>query len=295
MSANDEALIRGLIQQAEKAAAAGQRDDSQRLLARAAGLAPEHPLVLNARAIDLLQSGNAAGARDLLKRAAAREPGNPSLSMNLATALRALDLRDEEEMALQAVLAIEPRHLLALLQKAELLERRGKPKAAAKAYQNALQTISPGMRLPAALKNLIARALDVVRRNDAALAAHIGASAKAVRAQHSAAELDRAEHGLAAFLGTRRIYHSQPTFLHVPKLAALEFFPRTDFPWLDEFEAATPGDPRGMRAGIARRRRRSGAVHRLPGRPSARSMGGAQQVAERWSAFFLWRDGEAHR
>ena len=79
MSANEETLIKGLIQQAEKAAASGQRDEAQRLLAQASKLAPEHPLVLNARAIDLLQAGNAAGARELLERAAARDAGKPGV------------------------------------------------------------------------------------------------------------------------------------------------------------------------------------------------------------------------
>ena len=51
LSAFDESQIRGLVQQAERAQAAGQRDEAQRLLARAESAAPEHPLVLNARAI----------------------------------------------------------------------------------------------------------------------------------------------------------------------------------------------------------------------------------------------------
>ncbi len=68
LSANDETLIRGLIQQAEKAQAAGQRDEAKRVLERAAQLAPEHPLVLNARAIDLLQVGR-RGRRARIARA----------------------------------------------------------------------------------------------------------------------------------------------------------------------------------------------------------------------------------
>ncbi len=51
-----------LIQQAEQAQAAGQREEAQRLLLRAEAQAPDHPLVLNARAIDLLQNGDAARA-----------------------------------------------------------------------------------------------------------------------------------------------------------------------------------------------------------------------------------------
>ena len=112
MSANDETLLKGLIQQAERAQAAGQREEAQRLLARAEGISSTHPLVLNARAIDLLQTGNLARARQLLEQATQAEPKNPALWMNLATALRGLDLRDEEEQALARVLKLEPRHLI---------------------------------------------------------------------------------------------------------------------------------------------------------------------------------------
>jgi aspartyl/asparaginyl beta-hydroxylase (cupin superfamily) len=290
LSTNDEALIRGLIQQAEKAAAAGQRDEAQKLLARASALAPEHPLVLNACAIDLLQAGNPAGARELLERAAARDAGNPVLWMNLATALRALDLRDEEEKALQSVLAIEPRQLLALLQKAELLVRRGKPKAAATVYHNALQTISPTTRLPSVLREPLQRAFEAVRINDQALADHLDRTLVRTRASHADRELERAEHGLAALLGKRRIYHAQPTFLHVPKLPEFEFYARDDFPWLAEFEAAT-AEIRGE-CERALREDADGVVPYIA-YPDGVPLDQWAELnrSRKWSAFFLWRDG----
>ena len=101
LSANDETLIKGLIQQAERAQAAGQRDEAQRLLARAESISASHPLVLNARAIERLQSGDVARARELLERATQLEPRNATLWMNLATAFRGLNLRDEEEQTLR--------------------------------------------------------------------------------------------------------------------------------------------------------------------------------------------------
>ncbi len=290
MSATDEALIRGLIQQAEKAAAAGQRDVAQRMLARAEAQAPQHPLVLNACAVDLLQSGQAAPARERLERALRADPRNPSLWMNLATALRALGLRDEEDRALQSVLSIEPRHLFALLAKAELLEFRGKSKAAAAAYNNALQTIQPNARLPNVLREPMARALEAVRRNDEALAEHIGRALGDVRARHDAESRDRAEHGLAALLGKRRIYHPQPSFLHIPKLPAHEFHPRADFPWLAEFEAATPK----IREECERVLREDSAeLEPYISRPDGVPLDQWTELnkSRKWSAFFLWRDG----
>jgi aspartate beta-hydroxylase len=261
-----------------------------RLLARAEVQAPQHPLVLNARAVDLLKTGHPTRARELLERATRIDPRNSSLWMNLATALRALDLRDDEEQALQSLLNIEPRHLVALLQKAALLVHRGKPKAAAKVYHNALQTIPPGARLPTALRDPVSRAVEAVRRNDAALSAHIESSVQAVRAAHDGDELDRASHGLAALLGRRRIYQPQPTFLHVPKLPAYEFYPRADFEWLAEFEAAWTD----IRAECERALREDEAgVEPYIAYPDGVPLDQWAELnrSRKWSAFFLWRDG----
>jgi aspartyl/asparaginyl beta-hydroxylase (cupin superfamily)/Tfp pilus assembly protein PilF len=291
LSANDETLIRGLIQQAEQASAAGQRDEARRLLARAEASAPQNPLVLNARAVDLLQTGDVAQARELLERALKVDAGNPSLWMNLATSLRALGFRDEEERALQSVLAIEPRHLFALLQKAELLEFRGKTKAAATVYHHALQTIQPNARLPNVLREPIAKAFAAVQRNDAALAAHVEKAIGGVRARHDAASRERAEHGLAALLGRRRIYHPQPTFLHVPKIPAYEFYPRADFPWLADFEAATAQIREECERVL---REESASLEPYIARPDGVPLDQWSELnqSRRWSAFFLWRDGQ---
>jgi len=290
LSANDETLLKGLIQQAERAQAAGQREEAQRLLARAESISATHPLVLNARAIDLLQSGNATRARELLERATQADSRNPSLWMNLATSLRALELRDAEEQALAQVLKLEPRHLIALLKKAELLEFKGKPRAAAKVFQNALQTLSPNTRLPGFLRDSFNHAVEAVRRNDVAIEKHIEDRAQDVRTQFDAAELARAEHGIAAFLGKRRIYHPQPTFLHVPKLPEYEFYARADFPWLAEFEAATAE----IRAECEHVLREDSAdivpyIDYPEGVPL--DQWAELNKSRRWSAFFLWRDG----
>jgi len=290
LSANDEALIKGLIQQAERAQAAGQREEAGRLLARAEKAAPDHPLVLNALAIDQLQAGNPARARQLLDIATRVDPHNPSLWLNLATTLRALDANDAEDEALRRVLKLDPRNLLALLRRAEQLERRGKQRAAARAYQTALQTIPPNARLPAALRDSVTHAIESVRRNDAALSERIEASVRAVRAHHNAADLERAEHGLAAFLGARRIYHPQPTFLHIPKLPAYEFYAREQFSWLAEFEAAT-AEIR-IECERALREDAEGVVPYIdyPDELPVDQWAELNQ-SRRWSAFFLWRDG----
>src|SRR5687767_13542283 len=172
---------------------------------------PEHPTALNETALCELRSGNLAGARELLERAVARDDANTRLLMNLAGTLRQLGLADEEMRTIERVLAVEPRHLFALLQKATLLETQGKQRAAAKVYHNALQTIPPGTSVPVALRGLIEKAIAATQANDAALDAHLQERLQELRVRHAGAEQERFDHCIDTFMGRRRIFTPQPT------------------------------------------------------------------------------------
>ena len=97
ISQADESQIRVVVQQAERAYAAGQRAEADRLLARVQSVAPEHPLVLYVAGVQALHNGDGRTARERLERAIAQDNTNPALWVNLATAFRMLD-RQEEEM-----------------------------------------------------------------------------------------------------------------------------------------------------------------------------------------------------
>src|SRR4029079_8794785 len=232
MSVPQAGEVSELISQAERALANGDRARADALLMRVKALDPEHPAILNETALHELRSGNVAGARELLERAVARDGSNTRLLINLAGTLRRLGLADEEMRIIERVLAVEPRHLFGLLQKASVLESQGKQRAAAKVYHNALQTIPPGTQVPGALRGMIDKALAATEANDAALNAYLNERFQEFRDHHSGAQQDRFDHCIDAFLGRRRIYTPRPTFLHFPQLPAREFYPRTEFPWL---------------------------------------------------------------
>src|SRR4249919_3658606 len=138
MAAASEPEIRRIVGAAEQARLAGRREEARGFLSQAQAMAPDHALVLNEVGVDKLHAGDASGARPFLERAIEKDEKNPTLWLNLAAAFRRLNLPDDEMKALERVLAIEPRHLLGLLQKGSLLELRGQPKAAASVFQNAL-------------------------------------------------------------------------------------------------------------------------------------------------------------
>lgn len=284
--------VQGWVQQAEQALQTGNRAQAEALMARVRNAAPDHPAILNANALVELQKGDLVAARALLERAVAQDESNPRLWMNLVVTLRKLGLADEEMQALQRVLEIEPRHLAALLQKGALLELQGKPKAAAKTYHNAIQTLRPGASasLPKALQPMLQRAIEVTNANDAALADYLAEQLRGVRQEHTGEDQSRFDHCIDTIVNRRRIYTPRPTFLCFPKLPALEFYPREHFPWLPLVEAATDV----MRGEFERVfAEDADSLEPYVAYPKGRPLDQWAELnhSRKWSVFYLWRDG----
>lgn len=288
-SQEEEKRIRALLDQSERAYAARDGAVAMRLLLEARNISPEHPLVLNVAGVRALNEGHAGEARDLFRRALERESQSAALYVNLAAALRQLQLPDEEASALESALALEPRNLIALLNKAALTERRGSKRAAASIYANALQTLQPGQSLPEGLRPALAAARQAVLANSAELGRHLAERLAAKTGEGG--PQPRFEHALDALLGRRRIYQPQPTHLHFPKVPALEFYPRAMFPWLESLEAAT-AEVRAEfeRVFVEDQDRMEPYIAYPDGVPldQWRDL----NRSRRWSAFFLWRNGK---
>jgi aspartate beta-hydroxylase len=235
----DDPDIRRLIDAADKAAASGRRAEAASLLAQAQSAAPKHPMVLNALGMHALKTGEFAAGRGYLEDAVKLDPRTPLLWLHLALLCRAQRDATAEIAALEKALALDPCFYLALLQKATLFERQGKQKHAAQSYGAFLQCVPQAAQQVPALQQAIQHARGVAAANSAALEGFLQTRLAATRARQHGASQDRFNHCLDVLLGKRRVYTSQPTFMHFPRLPALEFYERGDFPWLDAFEAAT--------------------------------------------------------
>jgi aspartate beta-hydroxylase len=236
---SDNGAILRMIQASKSAETAGRGAESDELLARAAQLAPGHPAVLNELGLRMMQRGDAGKARELFQRATQADPSHPALWANLAASLDALGLQQEELEAIEKALALDPRHLPSLLQKGALIEGRGDTRNAARAYRNALATIPPGATPMPAVSGMVERARRAVRADDDALAGALDERLAAVRAQHGNTSFGRVDHCLEILTGRRTRYNPEPTFMYFPEIPAVEFFGRSEFPWLDAIEAAT--------------------------------------------------------
>jgi aspartate beta-hydroxylase len=279
-----------LFQAAQAAHQAGRADEAFGLIERVLTVDPENPRALNTLGNRALQSGDAAGALALFERAVAREAGQPALWLNLAGAHRALG---DDEAALGAIdkaLALDPYMLVALLQKGQLLEKRGGAKAAADPYAALLASAPPVDRLPPPIRAALAHAAAVVDENNRRLAEHLDAVLAPVRAKHG--PQPRFDEALAIRLGRKQVQEARrPTGLHIPGLRAPAFYDRAEHAWTRELEASTPDILAELRALLAD----GGGGFRpyiayAPGTPV--NQWGELNHSRRWSTYFLWNEGE---
>lgn len=285
-----EQRLRGLLERAERAGAAGQRQEAAQWLAQAQAIAPDHPLVLNSAGLAALSMGDAASAHNLFRQAIEKDSRQAAFWINLATACRHVGAPDQEMKALQAALALEPRHTLALMQLASAFELQGDTKRAVSMYRNALATINRSRPLPESMRPIVQRAVEFVRKDDAELSAHLEQRLADARARHRDADMERFDHCLELLTSKRKLYRCQPTFLYFPHLPAYEYYARKHFPWLEELERATPV----IRAELERVLTED--TERLVpymNRPTGVPLDQWKELnrSKRWSAFFLWNEG----
>jgi aspartyl/asparaginyl beta-hydroxylase (cupin superfamily) len=291
-AALDEATIIRVLQASKAEAAAGRMMESDQLLARVAQQAPNHPAVLNELGVRMLDRGGPEQAQALFARATAAYPKQPALWANLASSLKALGRRAEELDAIEKALEIEPRHVSALLQKGVYLEEQGDRRNAARTYQNVLDCIPPGMDIPLNIKSAVDHAKSMVEADRAALAAELEAPLAEIGARHGGERQRRVERCIDTLLGKRGRFHAQPTWMYFPELPAIDFFERSDFPWLDALEAASD-EIRGelLRVLVADRE----GLQPYIDYPSNLPVDQFRELnrSRRWSAYFLWNQSDA--
>ena len=213
--------------------------ESAKLIEAALARAPDQPVVLNAAGSHMMRGGDARRARELYERAIALDGSSKVLWLNLATACRSLGDSKAEGVALERALSAEPRYVPALLQKAELMERLDKPKAAATVYQAALDCVASGTPVTQQMAAALTRAQELVTANSRELETFLEQELAPLRQQHVGADQRRYDACRDVFLRKRRVYTHEPKGILFPYLPAIEFFRREDFPWLDTLEAAT--------------------------------------------------------
>lgn len=286
-----EAKIRELLGAAERADLQGRWQEAATILSQALSLSPDGAAVLRAHGVHFLRAGDPAQARQWLERSVAADPTNAAMYLNLATSLRELNDTEAESRALERALTLQPHFTVALIQKGSLLERLGKGKEAARTYHRALLSVRPDTPLPKSWQPVLEHARRTVMANLSQLDAWLKERMEEVRARHAAEPQDRVDDCLGALVGRNRIYVQQPTYSHFPRLPAIQFYEREQFPWVAAVEEATD-DIRAELEGLLSdsREKFSPYLNHSPDEPL--NQWRELNQSRRWSALFLYKDGE---
>jgi aspartate beta-hydroxylase len=287
----NEARVAQLLSAAVSEQRAQRPDRAVEYLEQVVAIAPDHPQALNSLGTHALSQGAFEKARDYFTRAAAADPKEPVLWLNVARTHRELGDSAGELAALDRILAIDARHFMALLRKAALFQRQGEDGRAALHWSQAGMVAPPMEQLTPEIRQMLADGLTFAARHNLAFGRKMDETLASARAGLSPQQLRRFDAAVDASLGRRQIYHNVCEGFHFPFLPADEFFDREHFPWMAEIEAATPAIRAELQDLLAKGDEGFAPYVQYPsGYPE--SKWSDLDHSERWSAYFLWRHGK---
>ncbi len=280
-----------LLQSAGAAQRAGRLGEATASLNRVIAAFPGHPAALNSLGMIALAQGRYPAAETAFLHAAAADPTAPDLHLNVAMARRHQQDDSGERASLEAALAIDQRHFMALLRLAELHERRGEHVLATQRWNGVVALVGMASPRMPELDAIAARGSAYLADRQRALGDALADGLAAARATTAVADRRRFEACMDHVLGRRpRIYANECEGLYYPFLPADEFFERRHFPWMAELEAQTDviraeaealiaGDGAGIEPYVAMD----------PGTPENKWTSLDRSLA--WGAMHLWRHG----
>jgi len=284
-------LIKQHLADAQLAQQAGDFNRAQELLRAVLVVDEGHPGARNGLGLFALESGDTQGAIRHFEIACERDPKAPPLWMNLARAHRQGGDPVAERKALERVLEIDQRDLLALIRLAELHERLGEETSAAKRWGAVIALSSAVQERTPEFDHLLDHAAQFVRAQIGKLADAVEEKLGASLAEASTRDRRRMEAAAEHWLGRREIYANKCEGFHYPFLPADEFFDLEHFPWFAQLEAATPDILAELQAIL--RERDPGLtpyIDTAPGTPA--SKWSVLDKSLDWGAFHLWKEGE---
>jgi aspartyl/asparaginyl beta-hydroxylase (cupin superfamily) len=225
--------------QAARAAQSGRDEEAARLWTRVVELDRRHVRAWTALGQLAYRRGDAQQARKGFQSAIDADGSHPQQWVNLALACRNLKDEPAEEAALKQALSLDPLDLLALILKADLLERQGKTHDAARAHGAVTRVAPPLDRLHPDLRAAVTRAMAFKEQYDRDQAAFLDRYLEPHYQSLQGEDLKGFRDSVDMLVGRKRRYDSQSLLYHYPYLPPIEFFERDQFPWLDPVEAAT--------------------------------------------------------
>lgn len=239
--------------------------------------------------MEALERGDAAAARRSFEQIVASGQAPAPAWILLAQACRQAGDAEAERDAIDQALAVDPRNLRAMIMKGDWFSRRDDIRAATSFYQFALKLVPAGATLPPGLAADLARAeaavADFSRRYEGHLTdrlAQAGFSGDGVA--------PRVQESIDILLGNKQLYFQQPTSYFFPGLPQIQFYERSQFPWVAALEQAVP-EMQAELAGLIEER--EAAFKPYVEVPTDRAFNQSHAMLNNpdWSALYLWKNG----
>jgi tetratricopeptide (TPR) repeat protein len=237
---------------------------------------------------DALRRRDLPTALKLLNEAEAARPADAEIKMQKAVVQRVGGDFEGALASLDGALSLDPYNFVALLGKGAIVERLAGERQAAPVYRNALK-IAPA-EIPPGLAGPVARAREVIATTADALEAWLDERLKATGAACTGPAQARLAESVRVFSGKGRIYNAEPVDLHYPRLPAIPFPDRGQFPWLAELEAATDTIRGELEPLLESRAGFDPYIDYPPDVPV--NQWGELNRSQKWTSYFLWKDGE---
>ena len=238
-----EQAVRADIAQLQTAAIqaqqAGKDQEAGQLWAYVLERDPSHELALISLGKRAFRHGDLTRAQLAFERLVAAHPGNTQGWINLALTHQGLKDEAAEQSAIDNALRTDPFDLIALILRANLLERQGLRHKAATVY-GAVASVAPPMdALEPGIQGAVTHALQFRDRYDADFGKFLDGFLDQHYQQMAGENLARFRESVDIMVARKRRYESRSMVFHYPGLVPVPFMPRARFPWLDAIEAGT--------------------------------------------------------
>ena len=252
------------------------------------------PTTINARALaksgmEALQKGDAQGARAAFEQIINADQADASICLALAYACRVLKDRNAMIAAVDKTLALEQGNLRALIMKADYLHKLGDARGAAAYYVAVVKAAAAFETLPPDVRDDVVQAQAMADRYALQFDSFLRTQLLE-HGLHDGPSAQRFKQSLDILAGGKQRYIQEPRIYFFPELAQIQFFDRSDFPWLTPVEAETAA----IRAELIEIMKEDAAfkpyVQPNPNRPNQNQAGMVNNPD--WGAFYLWKDGE---
>jgi aspartate beta-hydroxylase len=282
--------VEDLVRSAGQLANAGRWQEAERVWQEVRRLEPQNPKALFSLGVHALQRGDLGAADELLRAARAVAPADPVILMTLVNVHRQRGDRDAEREVIDAVLSLDAYFLPGMLARASWFERFGTRANAASMYRNSLKVAPPEAHWPAMLREQLQHAREFVSQYSSALEAHLKTRLATAQAALDPAIVGRWQEATSIVAGKSRPFVSESNQLPIPRLPAIPFYDRSQFPWLHVLESKTDEIRAELLAALQSQRDQfSPYIAYRPGDPV--NQWRELNHSMKWSAFHLWRGG----